>query len=110
MTERFNLRKKEFLNDSPLSKAGIFIKLALIVVIIMLLVISANLLMQYSEIINETERIDAEIDATIDRVEELEYLIDVPKNDKSLIIRIARERLGLVLPEEIIYYSDKNDK
>lgn len=106
MTERFNLRKKEYLNDSPLSKVVIFIKLALIIVIIMLLVISANLLMQYSEIINETERIDAEIDTTIDRVEELEYLISVPKNDKSLIIRIARERLGLVLPEEIIYYSD----
>lgn len=110
MTERINIRKKEYLNDSPLSKAGIFIKLAAIVVIIMLLVISANSLMEYSRLINETEKIDAEIESVIDRVEELEYLIDVPKNDKSLIIRIAKERLGLVLPEEIIYYSESKDK
>ena len=39
-------------------------------------------------------------------LDELEYLIQAPKNDKSMIIRIAREKLGLVLPEEIIYYSD----
>ncbi len=108
MNEQFNAKKREFFRDSPISKAGIFIKIALILVIIILLVHSANSLMQYSEILNETSRVEEEIDAVQDRVDELEYLIDVPKNDRSLIIRIAREKLGLVLPEEIIYYSDRN--
>lgn len=109
MNEQFNVKKREFFRDSPLSKAGIFIKIALILVIIILLILSANSLMEYSEILKETEIVDAEIDEAQDRVEELQYLIDAPKNDRSLIIRIAREKLGLVLPEEIVYYSDKND-
>ena len=65
--------------------------------------------MEYSEILQETEKVDSEIIATQNRVDELQYLIDSPKNDRSFIIRIAREKLGLVLPEEIVYYSDKND-
>jgi len=108
MNEHFNAKKREFMRDTPLSKAGIFIKIALILVIVILLVLSANSLMEYSDILNETSRVDAEIQNAQDRVDELEYLIDMPKHDKSLIIRIAREKLGLVLPEEIIYYSDKN--
>lgn len=109
MNEQFNVKKREFFRDSPLSKAGIFIKIALILIIIILLVLSANSLMEYSEILKETETVEAEIDEVQDRVDELQYLIDAPKNDRSLIIRIAREKLGLVLPEEIVYYSDRKD-
>lgn len=109
MNEQFNAKKRQFLNGSPLSKAGIFIKIALIIVIIILLVLSANLLMEYSDILSESSRVDGEIAEAENRVDELEYLIAMPKHDKSLIIRIAREKLGLVLPEEIIYYSDVND-
>lgn len=109
MNEQFNVKKREFLRDSPLSKAGIFIKIALILIMIILLILSANSLMEYSEILKETETVDAEIEDAQNRVDELQYLIDAPKNDRSLIIRIAREKLGLVLPEEIVYYSDKKD-
>ena len=56
---------------------------------------------------NETSRVEQQIEDAQERVDELEYLIGIPKNDKSLIIRIAREKLGLVLPEEIVYYSDR---
>lgn len=108
MSELLNVKKKEFLNDNPVSKAATFIKIALIFVIIILLIMSANSLMQYSEILKETERVEEQIKDAENRVGELEYLIETPKNDKSLIIRIAREKLGLVLPEEIIYYSDRN--
>ena len=102
----FNVRKKEYLNDSPMSKAWTFIKIALILIIITILIITAASLMEYSEILNQTEKLENEIGAAQDRVEELQYLIDMPKNDRSFIIRIAREKLGLVLPEEIVYYSD----
>ncbi len=108
MNEQYNVKKREFFKDSPMSKAGIFIKIAAIIVIILLLVVSANSLMEYSEIRKETERIEKQIDKTQDRVDELEYLIEAPKNDKSMIIRIAREKLGLVLPEEVVYYSESN--
>jgi len=106
MNEQFNVKKREFFRDSPMSKAGIFVKIAAIIVIILLLIVSANSLMEYSNILKETEAVEEEIDKTQERLDELEYLIQAPKNDKSMIIRIAREKLGLVLPEEIIYYSD----
>ena len=106
MNEQFNAKKRQFLKENPLSKAGIFVKIALIMVIIIVLVLTANSLMQYSEILNETSRVEQQIEDAQERVDELEYLIQMPKNDKSMIIRIAREKLGLVLPEEIIYYSD----
>ena len=106
MNEQFNVKKREFFRDSPMSKAGIFVKIAAIIVIILLLIVSANSLMEYSNILKETEAVEQDIDKTQERLDELEYLIQIPKNDKSMIIRIAREKLGLVLPEEIIYYSD----
>ncbi len=108
MNGLFNARKKEFLKDSPMSKAWSILKIAMILIIITVLIITAASLMEYSEILNQTERTEKEINATQDRVDELKYLIDMPKNDRSFIIRIAREKLGLVLPEEIIYYSDNN--
>ena len=106
MNEQFNVKKREFFRDSPMSKAGLFVKIAAIIVIILLLIVSANSLMEYSNILKETEAVEQDIDKTQEHLDELEYLIQIPKNDKSRIIRIAREKLGLVLPEEIIYYSD----
>ena len=47
MNEQFNAKKREFLKESPLSKAGIFIKIALILVILIILILTANSLMQY---------------------------------------------------------------
>ena len=106
MNEQFKVNKREFFRDSPMSKAGIFVKIAAIIVIILLLIVSANSLMEYSNILKETEAVEQDIDKTQEHLDELEYIIQIPKNDKSMIIRIAREKLGLVLPEEIIYYSD----
>ena len=109
MNEQFNVKKREFFKDSPMSKAGIFIKIAAIIIIILLLILSAKSLMEYSDILKETEVVADHIDKTQERLDELEYLIDAPKNDRSMIIRIAREKLGLVLPEEIVYYSNPDE-
>ena len=106
MNGLFNARKKEFLKDSPMSKAWSILKIALILIIITILIITAVSLMEYSDILNQTENVDKEIVEAQDRVDELKYLIEMPRNDRSFIIRIAREKLGLVLPEEIVYYSD----
>lgn len=109
MNEQFNVKKREFFKDSPMSKAGIFIKIAAIIIIILLLILSAKSLMEYSDILKETEVVADQIDKTQERLDELEYLIDAPKNDRSMIIRIAREKLGLVLPEEVVYYSNPDE-
>ena len=40
--------------------------------------------------------------------DELEYLIESPI-DYDYIVRVAREKLVLHLPDEIVYYNDIND-
>ena len=98
MNGLFNARKKEYLKDSPISKAFSILKIAMILIIITILIITAVSLMEYSDILNQTENVDKEIVEAQDRVDELKYLIEMPRNDRSFIIRIAREKLGRSLP------------
>ena len=65
MNEQFNVKKREFFRDSPMSKAGIFVKIAAIIVIILLLIVSANSLMEYSNILKETEAVEQDIDTIL---------------------------------------------
>ncbi len=42
------------------------------------------------------------------RIEAVQAVLDTPFDDEY-IIRIAREKLNLRLPEEIVFYNDMND-
>ena len=64
---------------------------------------------RYSELQNDKRALQEQIEAKEESIEESEYLLDVPITDRDYIIRIAKEKLGLFLPDEIIYYSDLND-
>ena len=88
-----------------IGKAAIFVKIALILTVVMILVISLNMLLQYSRLLQEKEALETQIEDCRENIEELEYLIEAPM-DRDYIIRIAREKLGLVLPDEIVYHTD----
>lgn len=47
----------------------------------------------------------AQIVKLLEENEELAYLVDMPLDD-AFKIRIAREKLGMCFPDEIIYYTD----
>ena len=53
-------------------------------------------------------KLEKEKAALTDEIDELKYLIDCPM-DYDYIVRVAREKLGLYLPDETIYYNDYND-
>jgi cell division protein FtsB len=53
---------------------------------------------------NEVSGLKAELEEKQKQVEELEKELDKPV-DEDYIIRVARERLGLRLPPEIIFYN-----
>ena len=61
-------------------------------------------LMSYNEIMEETERQKQKIEELTDEIEQLEYLVDAPL-DEDYKIRIARERLGMCFPDEIIFHT-----
>jgi cell division protein FtsB len=61
--------------------------------------------MQYNKIMEEKVEKEAYIEQLRDDIDELEYLVEMPLDD-NYKIRIAREKLGMCFPDEIIYYTD----
>ena len=79
--------------------------MALVAVAVCLIVASFVSFMEYRRLCDAESRLEAEIAAAEVRAAELEYELERPM-DKDYIIRVARRKLGLVLPEEIVYYTD----
>ena len=62
-------------------------------------------LMRYNEIQDQIKKNEPYIEQLSDDIEQLQYLVDAPLDD-AYKIRIAREKLGMCFPDEIIYYTD----
>ena len=62
-------------------------------------------LMKYNKIMDEKKEDEAYIEQLNDEIERLEYLVDAPLDD-AYKIRIAREKLGMCFPDEIIFHSE----
>lgn len=62
-------------------------------------------LMQYNEAMEKkTEKEEALAELKND-IQQLEYMVDAPLDDEFKI-RVAREKLGMCFPDEIIFYGD----
>ena len=101
-------RRKKFEMDF-----NVFIKIGSFIIIAAVLVISAKMMMDYNEALNEQKKKLALIEELELERDELLYEKEC-EFDREYVIRIAREELGLVLPQEITYYYDygenKQDK
>ena len=84
-------------------------RLLLAVLLIVSLTAFVTGLMRYSELQREKAALEAKAEEYEAEIEELEYLIDSPV-DYEYIIRVAKEKLNLFLPDEIIYHNDSNGK
>ena len=62
-------------------------------------------LMKYNKIMEDNKEDAAYIEQLTDEIEELQYLLDAPLDD-AYKIRIAREKLGMCFPDEIIFYTE----
>ncbi len=61
-------------------------------------------LMKYNKIMEDKKEDEAYIEQLNDEIERLEYLVDAPLDD-AYKIRIAREKLGMCFPDEIVFHS-----
>ena len=66
-------------------------------------------IMRYNELQREKDALEDKVEEYEAEIEELEYLISCPV-DYDYIIRVAKEKLNLLLPDEIIYHNDSNGK
>jgi cell division protein FtsB len=61
--------------------------------------------MQYNDAMKTKEEKQAYVDSLKDEIQRLEYMVDAPLDDEFKI-RIAREKLGMCFPDEIIFYGE----
>lgn len=62
-------------------------------------------LMQYNEAEEKKQEKEAYVIELKNEIQKLEYMLEAPLDDEFKI-RIAREKLGMCFPDEIIFYSD----
>ena len=89
--------------------AKVLLRVALLVLVVGSIGLFATGVMRYSELQREKASLEAQKAALTEEIEELKYLVEHPI-DRDYIIRMAREKLGLNLPGEIVYYNDTNGK
>ena len=64
-------------------------------------------LMQYNEKMKTKAEKEEYISELRDDIQRLQYMVDAPLDD-DFKIRIAREKLGMCFPDEIMYYGEYN--
>ena len=92
--------------SAPLTST--LLKLLIGILIIASLVMFVTGMIKYGQLKEESKRLEQEAEAYRAEIEEIEYYINSPV-DYEYIIRIAREKLGMYLPDEIVYHNDINE-
>lgn len=60
-------------------------------------------LMNYNEMMKDVEEQNKKIEQLTDENEQMQYLVDAPL-DNDYMMRIAREKLGMCFPDEVIFH------
>ena len=82
-----------------------FFRVMIFAMMIVGVVSIVKLQLEYNSLQVRRDALLAEIQNTGERMEMLQSSLDMPFNDEY-IIKIAREKLNLRLPEEIVYYNN----
>ncbi|MCQ2427361.1 MAG: septum formation initiator family protein [Clostridia bacterium] len=104
MNDKFRLFPAK--DDSPLGKAAIFVKPALIIISLLLIFMSVFTYIEYSELVTERRRCEETLKKLDGEIEELKYYISAPM-DEAYVRKFAREKLGLVPADEKIYFTGR---
>ncbi|MBR7184359.1 MAG: septum formation initiator family protein [Clostridia bacterium] len=97
-------------SGAEVSRAGnsMFVRLAVLAFLVCTLILAARLLMEYNDLREEAALLRAEIEESSLHIEALQDQLEAPFDD-DYVIKIAKEKLNLSLPQEIIFYNDLND-
>ena len=86
-------------------KNSVFFRVLIFTFMIIGVVSVVKLQLEYNSLKMRRDVLAQEIQATSERIEMLQTTLDSPFDDEY-IIKIAREKLNLRLPEEIVYYNN----
>ena len=86
-------------------RMNIFMKAAILVFICACSASVINMMFEYNALKDKRVELEARIAEVNTRIEELNVWLDMPFND-DYVRRVAREKLNLRIPGEIIFYND----
>ena len=78
------------------------------VLVVVSIAIFANSVMRYNQLLEEQRALEEKLAAYEEMKEELQELLNSGQ-DYETIVRIAKEQWGLYLPDEEIFYNDRNE-
>lgn len=86
---------------------NIFVRCAIVVCIASSLVCSVRMLMKYNDYLDRIDELKAKKSAYCERIEEMNYELECDFDDEY-VIRVAKEKLNLCMPGEVVYYNGLN--
>ena len=99
---RINFKKYFERERSPIS---VMVRIFVCLLLLFSIVFFLWSVMRYNRILEEQKNKEIYISQLNEKIDELEYLVEMPLDDEYKI-RMARERLGMCFPDEIIFYTD----
>ena len=90
---------------AELGRLNFFLKVAIAVFLCACAATIFGKLFEYNQLLEREEAVQAKIQASKDNIEELNLWLDKPYDD-DYVISIARDKLNLRRPEEMIFYND----
>lgn len=98
------MNKNKYFADKK-SKSFVIIRAFLVFLLIFAFVYFLWSIMQYNEAMEKKVEKQEYVNKLKDDIQRLEYLVEAPLDD-DFKIRIAREKLGMCFPDEIIFYGE----
>lgn len=89
-------------------KLSAFIKLAVIVLALVCAVIVVKNKIEVNSLAERKSELEVKVAADEEKVGELQNRLDTPL-DREFIAALAKEKLNLVMPDEVVFYNDLSE-
>lgn len=89
-------------------KMSFFVKLAVIVLALVCLFIVVKNKIEINSLADRKSDLEIKVAAENEKVGELQNRLDTPF-DREFIAALAKEKLNLVMPDEVIFYNDLSE-
>jgi len=86
----------------------VFIKIAILVFSVFCFITLVSLQLKNNSLQDTAQTLNAKVIDYMDYIDELEATLEAPM-DEEYVADIAREKLGLRHPQEVIFYSDDSE-
>ncbi len=86
-------------------RGNIILKAAILLFAVLCVVTVVRLQLRNNDLKRDAEELQAKIDVEEEKVRELKSKLDAPF-DEAYVIELAKEKLHLRLPDEVVFYND----